>query len=98
MKTIVVIQGQTLIDIAMQELGDASRLRELALLNNLNITSEITPGQTLLVPDYALDKKDTVKILTNPFNNPASGANPNSEIIIPVGIEFWSIENDFIVQ
>jgi len=46
-----VLPGQTLFDIAIQELGSAEGAFELSILNGLNITDELVPGQELILPD-----------------------------------------------
>jgi len=46
-----VLPGQTLFDIAIQELGSAEGAFELAVLNGLNITDDLVPGQELILPD-----------------------------------------------
>ena len=40
---------QTLLDVAIQHLGDATGALELAVLNNLSLTAELQAGQVLQV-------------------------------------------------
>lgn len=47
MRTVTVIIGQNLMDIAMQEYGEADSLSELCDMNGLEIDQDIYPGQIL---------------------------------------------------
>lgn len=97
MKEVTVKNGQTLIDICIQELGDPEQLLVVAALNELEVTELLTAGQTILVPDFALDKKAIVKIFTDPALAPASDKGDLSDVLVE-GIEFWSVEFDFVVS
>ena len=100
MKEVKILNGQTFLDIAMQELGDAERAFELANFNNRSITDHLTPGETIFVPTPAIDKKETIKILTSPANRPASKTDDedNNTPLVPEGIGAWAIDIDFIVS
>ena len=89
---VTVKHGQTLLDVAIQYLGNAASVAQLAALNSLDMTSEITPGQILELPDVA-DKR-VVKFLKDGEHVPATNyIDGDLE-----GIEFWGIESDFIVS
>lgn len=91
-------EGQTLIDIAMQYCGDAMRLFEIAELNNLDITDDLTGGQTLIVPDEEIDKNKIV-IEFSKFDLVPSSKDDEADIIVRLeGIDYWAIEDDFVVQ
>ena len=95
MKTIQVLSGQTLVDIAMQELGDASRLFELAELNGLLPSDNIVAGQSILVPDLEVNKAKTVNLLQ--VNQPATYS--YSEEVVPLeGVDYWGIGFDFEIS
>ncbi len=100
MAKVTVTYGQTWADIAMQELGDAERQLELAFINGRSLTDVLQSGEVIEVPAFDLSKKQTVQLFTNSANKPASGDN----FILPgtvqpgEGIEFWAIENDFVVS
>jgi hypothetical protein len=49
-KTATVTEGQTLLDVAMQELGSPESIFDLADANGLAITAELTSGQALVIP------------------------------------------------
>jgi hypothetical protein len=101
MTKVTVSYGQTWFDIAMQEMGDVERTIELAQLNGRSITDPLEAGEVLMVPDFDSAKKSIVQLLRNKANNPASG-----DTLIAVdpdtgsneGIEFWALENDFVVS
>jgi len=70
-----VLQGQTLIDIAVQELGSAEAAYGLAVLNNLSVTDELVPGQELQLPTV------TNRSISDYYNN--KGIKPaTSETVI----------------
>lgn len=97
-KQVQVLAGQTLIDIALQELGDCERLFELAKMNNVNTTDDLEAGSLVFVPDWSLDKKELVKLFSNPMNKPASSRTTLSIPTGPEGIDYWGIEIDFVVS
>ncbi|MFL5747213.1 MAG: hypothetical protein ACJ751_21240 [Niastella sp.] len=101
MTNVTVSYGQTWLDIALQELGDMERAIELAQLNGRAITDDLQAGEALLVPDFDQEKRSIIQLFRNTANRPASGdtfnaAEPGSTG--NEGIEFWAIENDFIVS
>jgi hypothetical protein len=84
----------------MQALGDMERAIELALLNGRAFTDDLQAGEVLMVPDFDSEKRSTVQLFRNAANRPASGdtfiaADPDSN---GEGIEFWALENDFVVS
>lgn len=56
MKTVIVKSGQTLLDIALQEKGSIEAIEEIAALNGLSITDELTVGMELSLPASAWNK------------------------------------------
>lgn len=93
---IKVLDGQTLVDIAVQELGDASRVMEIAELNEINITDDLEAGQIIQVPVYESSKRSIVNLFRDFCNRPACGI--TIQEAKNEGIDFWAIENDFVVQ
>jgi len=47
------IESQTLIDIAIQQCGSAEAAYDIALMNGLSVTDELTPGLELSIPEIA---------------------------------------------
>jgi hypothetical protein len=100
MNKVTVSYGQTWLDIALQELGDMERAIELAQLNNRAITDDLQAGEELTVPDFDSEKRSIIQLFRTAANRPASGdtfsaAAPDSN---GEGIEFWALENDFVVS
>ncbi len=54
MNNTIITEGQSLIDVAVQELGNVEALFDLADANNVGITDLLTSGQALEVPITAL--------------------------------------------
>jgi hypothetical protein len=98
-KRVRVEASQELIDIVIQELGDPSRLIEVALLNNISPTENLESGSYVVVPSYDNNKKDIVRVFANPMNKPASGmANNQNSTIGLDGIDYWAVYIDFVVS
>lgn len=94
MQTIEVSEGQCLTDIAMHYLGDAERVFEIMELNGLEeLSVELVPETKLIVPDRDPEKDYVVKSFGE-RHIPAS----MEEVEIDEGIDFWIIEDDFVVQ
>lgn len=55
-----VLNNQSLTDIAVQELGSALAVMDLALANGLAVTDNIQPGQVLIIPSSAFENKQVV--------------------------------------
>jgi hypothetical protein len=53
MNKITVFVEQTLVDIAVQYLGNAEAAYELAQLNNLSVTAALVNGQELMLPEVS---------------------------------------------
>ena len=100
MAKVTVSYGQTWLDIAMQELGDVERVMELTLLNGRSLTDSLQAGEVLNVPDFDVSKRRLIQLFANSANKPASGESFNADDAVSIGegIEFWAIENDFVVS
>lgn len=94
---ITVQPRQTLLDIAMQYLGDATRVVELANLNGIGITDTLTTGQQLQIPAPAINAvvSTIITVLARLGLAPASGDYTTQ---LPSGIGYWFIQQDFIVS
>lgn len=93
---IVVDQGQSLIDVAIQHLGDATGAFDLALVNGLSITEKLVPGR-LLIPSEVLNPGLVKYYLDNGYR-PATYITEAGEVELPRGIDYWAIGIDFIVS
>lgn len=80
---ILISAGQSLVDVAMQELGTIEGLAELAAANGIRITDRLTPGQQLVVPAAVATLPDVVRYYRqrghriNTLNRPAPAAAPD---------------------
>lgn len=92
------LNGQTWVDLVLQELGDEMRLFELCDLNDAGITDDLLAGAVIDCPDYESVKRNIVSTLR--ASKPASASyltlGPGEPL--EEGIEFWAIEYDFIVS
>ena len=96
---VLIMSGQTLLDLAMQELGSVEGAFELALLNSLAITDELSEGNTLKYPTIATDR--IVRKAFQDNNWKPSSAKTMAGQQLPQtleGIGYWAIEVDFIVS
>lgn len=99
MKTII-LDCQSLLDIAIQELGDISALFDLAEWAGFSITDELSAGQDLQLPVPPADKQVASYYAAHRIT-PATAITIDSTSggdLILEGIEFWGIEYDFIVS
>lgn len=93
----LVLEGQSLSDIAVQACGSAEASFAIALANDCSLTEPLAPGQMLAVPPavkkdiaaYFKDKgiKPATAITTEQYNNTIQGE----------GLEYWTIGEDFII-
>ena len=58
MKTVTVIAHQSLLDIAVQEYGNAEAAFEIAVANNLDATDKLEPGMSLLIPELRMQNAE----------------------------------------
>ncbi len=98
MKSVKVLDGQTLVDIAVQELGDAERVMEIAEANEMKVTDDLVSGSEIMVPDFDRTKRSIVNLFSDDANKPASALTVDETEGVGEGIGFWIIENDFVVQ
>lgn len=98
-KQVPVMEGQTIADLAIQQLGSIEALFDLAKLNGFGVTNVLFSGQLL---DYSLTPVDqaVLKTYTDNGYKPASattvaGQGQPDQL---TGIDYWIIESDFIVS
>lgn len=93
----IIIEKQTLPDIAIQYTGDAEQMFAIAELNNLGVSDFLQPGTKIILPEI---EENTVNAFYKANNlNPASGWSEaeQKETEEMSGIGYWHIEDDFIV-
>lgn len=98
MRSIKVSEGQTLLDIAVEHCGDINAVYTIADLNLKGITDDLVIGEVLIVPDVDVTKADIVEMFKQPSRKPASGEDLNTSDVFGEGLEFWIIEEDFVIS
>lgn len=97
----VVLDCQSLLDMAVQELGDISGVFDLAEKAGLSLTEELEAGMELELPALAADKQVAAYYGSKRIR-PATAITIDSTSgggdLLLEGIEFWGIEYDFIVS
>ena len=96
----IVLNNQTLQDIAIQYCGTLSALFDLALLNGVSITGDLVPGPILTIPSKDYGFQEVVNYFEVNKLQPATNLTQENISIIEglTGIDYWAIENNFIVQ
>ena len=85
-----VLSGQTLFDIAIQELGSAEAAYGLAVLNNLSVMDSLDPGQELQLP--TVDNRSVSEYYSNKGIKPATSDGSVITEVSRVFFEELSIE------
>lgn len=94
-KPVAVLQGQTLLDVAIQQLGSAEGVFGLYRMNAISVTAALVPGA---VVNYSLTpvSAPVAKIYADNGYKPQSGT-----VAAPVqlgGIGYWAIELTFVAE
>ncbi len=95
MKTAVIIENQTTLDIAIQYCGSADSALDTAIANGLSLTDSLTPGQTLTLPEIPANRGMVNYYGVNGIK-PATGTTQDGAP--PGGISYMGIQIDFIVS
>ena len=97
---IIVLNNQTLIDIAIRYFGTVEAVLAIAVLNSISVTEELIPGQTLELPNVDYGFQEVVAFFRVNKMQPATALTQDNNEIIEgdSGIGFWIIEDNFIVQ
>lgn len=93
MQTTVVRNGQTALDIAIQQAGSVEAVVALAFANGISITDDLVTGSFLVNTDVI--NKAVVRLYADEKRHPATGETAGDRL---EGIDYWYIELDFIVQ
>lgn len=92
----IVDEGQNMMDMALQWLGDQSAVFDLAMANGFSMTGKITAGQKLKLP--AAVNADAAKYFTAKGIVIATEPNESTAAIKKTGINYMQIGTDFIVS
>jgi hypothetical protein len=90
---VTVKHNQTLIDISLQACGSVDRLIDVAILNNISMTTDLAVGTLLDTPLPAINTWRNAAFFKVPGNEPASGYSQSMQ-----GIGVWIINVDFVVS
>lgn len=95
MQTIVVKQGQNLLDIALIYTDSVNTFFEIAELNNISVYERLSTGQILIVPERS--KKNIAQFSSK--NELATNVVEDLIEVKPLsGINYWEIEETFEIQ
>ena len=65
MYSIIIESGQNLCDISLQETGTIDNVFEIAKANNIDCSADLSPGQSILIPDTVKTDSRILKYLKN---------------------------------
>lgn len=94
MASVKVCNNQSLFDIAIQKCGSIEAAYDIAILNGLSITDELTAGQVLNLPTVV--NSNIADYYESKGIAPATAV--TAADLIFEGIDYWGIDVDFIVQ
>lgn len=108
LRTVNVIEHQTVSDLSLQEYGTISALVSLAMANGLSITADLSPGQAIILPILEVDK-DVLRHYKENNVKPATGyVAPELQEIVEDGevvidpdegfFEFWEFTTEFLTD
>ncbi len=95
-----VLYKQSLLDVVLHLTGSISSLVEVAQYNNINITTDLVPGQKILFPKSVIIDEDILNYYKAKKVQPATALSNEDKLIAskPEGISYWGISVDFEVQ
>jgi hypothetical protein len=93
-----VLQGQGVIDIAIQECGSLESIFDVALKNGISITDELSVAQEVSIPEKT--DPDIASHYRNRMIRPRTYPSDDevASTISEEGIGAWAIEEDFVVS
>lgn len=91
---IKVLANQTLVDISLQGCGTIDNWFDVAILNGMGITDDLTPGNTVATPDALQTLASVVRLFGNVDLAPASGYD---DAAVLGGIGYMQIGSSFKV-
>lgn len=91
----ITLHNQSLLDVAVKITGDASNALQIAVLNGISITDALQSGSGLSKTESP-ENTDVKNYYAAKAIQPATDT--KTDIIqYNAGIDFWEIENDFII-
>lgn len=100
MPKVIALYNQSLFDLSVQLTGVAFNALEIALVNNINPTDQLVPGQDYEVPAAVVSDEDVLRYYQANSLFPASSLTTEviQDIIGCEGIGCWAIGIDFKVS
>ena len=98
--SIIVLNNQNLLDIAIRYFGTVEAVLAIATLNGISITQDLVAGQLLELPNLDYGYQEIVTFFNvNKIQNATALTEENQAIIEgDSGIGFWIVGDNFIVQ
>lgn len=96
---ITVTNNQSMMDVAIQNCGSFEAAFDLAMLNDISLTDDLSAGASLT--ETAISNNDVVVAYNAAHVCPATAVTTdeiNEALGVEEGIEFWAIQIDFEVQ
>lgn len=92
------LSGQSVFDLSVQSSGSIEAAVELAVMNGLSLSDGLEAGVTLIEP--SIISSQIVGYYGSRGIMPATAISTQTDTpaTSDLGIEFWTIENDFIVN
>ena len=82
MSSVIVVQSQSLLDLAIQEYGTIEAVIHLAFVNEISVTDELQPGAVLHTPEYNLKNDDVANYFAKKAILPATIISDEVELIL----------------
>lgn len=98
MERITILDGQSLLDLAIQQAGSIDAVFALALANGLSVTNDLPAGG--LVDTVDVSSKPIASYYANNALTPATALTTEDKLVAAEleGISYWAINVDFVVQ
>lgn len=94
---VVVLHNQSLLDIAIQHIGNVENAFAIAVANGLSVTSEVIVGTALMIPTEAKKENDVWNYYQAKKIQPATCAS-TAQVPAGKGIGWMQIGNSFKVN
>ena len=98
---VIVLNNQSLIDVAIQHTGTIENAFKIAVANGLSLTDELQPGAQLIIPEDVQMNNDVVNYFAAKGIQPATGLTENDLLIaqtVQRGIGYMQIGKTFKVS
>jgi hypothetical protein len=96
-KSLIVVENQNLIDLALQEYGSVEGLVQLLNDNSIDINIGVNSGSEILIGNGKIVSKDLVALLKKQNIQIATDRTQGASPSVPLGIGYMIIESTFIV-